>query len=217
MLGLLKFGNVAWKGLRIAATVAVSVALLVVFGSLFASADAAFADLIDQAVPDIDGGTVARWIFVFAVSAFVLGGAAFLRAGPPDLTGLEQAGKRRVARLEWAVPLILLVLLFAMFVAVQLTVLFGGSKHVLDTDGLTYADVYHQTEVEQSAYNFEHSDVDFLFTAFEAHERERSRGRRLRGSVGLAFPPGHAVIGRARSGECWSELYLTSRLTLNTG
>ena len=128
------------KGLRIAATVAVSVALLVVFGSLFASADAAFADLIDQAVPDIDGGTVARWIFVFAVSAFVLGGAAFLRAGPPDLTGLEQAGKRRVARLEWAVPLTLLVLLFAMFVAVQLTVLFGGSRHVLDTDGLTYAE-----------------------------------------------------------------------------
>ena len=37
-------------------------------------------------------------------------------------------------------PLALLVLLFAMFVAVQLTVLFGGSRHVLDTDGLTYAD-----------------------------------------------------------------------------
>jgi len=128
------------KGLRIAATVAVSVALLVVFGSLFASADAAFADLIDQAVPDINGVTVARWIFVFTVSAFVLGGAAYLRAAPPDLTGLERPGERRVARLEWAVPLTLLVLLFAMFVAVQLTVLFGGSKHVLDTDGLTYAE-----------------------------------------------------------------------------
>jgi hypothetical protein len=128
------------RGLRIAATVAVSVALLVVFGSLFASADAAFADLIDQAVPDIDGVTVFRWIFIFVVSAFVLGGAAYLRAAPPDLTGLERSGKRRVARLEWAVPLTLLVLLFAMFVAVQLTVLFGGSEHVLDTDGLTYAE-----------------------------------------------------------------------------
>jgi hypothetical protein len=52
---------------------------------------------------------------------------------------LERSGARRVARLEWAVPLSLLVLLFAMFVAVQLTVLFGGSRHVLDTDGLTYA------------------------------------------------------------------------------
>jgi glycyl-tRNA synthetase alpha chain len=37
---------------------------------------------------------------------------------------------------------------------------------------LTYRDVYHQNEVEQSAYNFEHSDVDFLLSAFAAHERQ---------------------------------------------
>lgn len=127
------------RGLRVAATVAVSVALLFVFGSLFASADAAFADLIGKAMPDINGATVARWIFVFVVAALTLGSAAFLRAAPPDLTGLERPGTRRVARLEWAVPLILLVLLFGLFVAVQLTVLFGGSQHVLDTEGLTYA------------------------------------------------------------------------------
>jgi hypothetical protein len=53
---------------------------------------------------------------------------------------MEGPGRRRVARLEWAVPLGLLVLLFAAFVAVQLAVLFGGSRHVLETDGLTYAD-----------------------------------------------------------------------------
>ena len=133
-------GNGTGTGVRVAATVAVSVALLVVFGSLFASADAAFARLVSRAVPDIDGGTVARWIFVFVVAAVVLGGAAYLRAAPPDLTRLDGPGVRRVARLEWAVPLTLLVLLFAMFVAVQLTVLFGGSRHVLDTDGLTYAE-----------------------------------------------------------------------------
>ncbi len=40
------------------------------------------------------------------------------------------------------------------------------------TDTLTYGDVYHQNEVEQSTYNFEHSDVDFLFTAFSAHEKQ---------------------------------------------
>ncbi len=28
---------------------------------------------------------------------------------------------------------------------------------------VTYGDVFHQNEVEQSAYNFEHADVDFLF------------------------------------------------------
>jgi glycyl-tRNA synthetase alpha chain len=37
---------------------------------------------------------------------------------------------------------------------------------------LSYGDVYHQNEVEQSAYNFEHSDVDFLLQAFAAHERQ---------------------------------------------
>jgi glycyl-tRNA synthetase alpha chain len=37
---------------------------------------------------------------------------------------------------------------------------------------LSYGHVYHQNEVEQSTYNFEHSDVDFLLQAFAAHERQ---------------------------------------------
>jgi glycyl-tRNA synthetase alpha chain len=37
---------------------------------------------------------------------------------------------------------------------------------------LSYGDVYHQNEVEQSTYNFEHSDVEFLLTAFNAHEKQ---------------------------------------------
>ena len=40
-----------------------------------------------------------------------------------------------------------------------------------DGTKLTYGDVYKQNEVEQSTYNFEHSNVDFLFTAFTAHEQ----------------------------------------------
>lgn len=43
---------------------------------------------------------------------------------------------------------------------------------LLWTEWLTYGDVYHQNEVEQSAYNFEHSDADFLFAAFAAHEKK---------------------------------------------
>ena len=37
---------------------------------------------------------------------------------------------------------------------------------------LLYGDVYLQNEKEQSAYNFEHSDAEFLFTAFNAHEKQ---------------------------------------------
>jgi glycyl-tRNA synthetase alpha chain len=36
---------------------------------------------------------------------------------------------------------------------------------------LSYGDVYLQNEKEQSAYNFEHSNVEFLLTAFGAHEK----------------------------------------------
>ena len=36
---------------------------------------------------------------------------------------------------------------------------------------VTYGDLYHQNEVEQSAYNFEHADVATLLTHFEDHER----------------------------------------------
>ena len=61
----------------------------------------------------------------------------------------------------------------------RLAMYLQGVDNVFDlvwTEGpqgrLTYRDVYHQNEVEQSRYNFEHSDVDFLLTAFDAHERQ---------------------------------------------
>src|SRR3982074_2263245 len=36
---------------------------------------------------------------------------------------------------------------------------------------MTYGDVFHQNEVEQSAYNFEHADVPLLPQHFADHER----------------------------------------------
>ncbi len=36
---------------------------------------------------------------------------------------------------------------------------------------VTYGDVFLQNEKEQSAYNFEHADVDFLFSSFDEHEK----------------------------------------------
>ncbi len=57
----------------------------------------------------------------------------------------------------------------------RLAMYLQGVDNVYDlqwTEGLTYRDVYHQNEVEQSAYNFEASDVAFLLAAFDAHERQ---------------------------------------------
>ena len=44
-----------------------------------------------------------------------------------------------------------------------------------DGQTLTYGDVYHQNEVEQSAYNFEHSDADWLLAQFNGYEAQAQR------------------------------------------
>ena len=44
--------------------------------------------------------------------------------------------------------------------------------HGPDGTPVHYRDVYHQNEVEQSAYNFEHADVAELFHRFDDCERE---------------------------------------------
>ncbi|MFO7579633.1 glycine--tRNA ligase subunit alpha [Nitrosomonas halophila] len=60
----------------------------------------------------------------------------------------------------------------------RLAMYLQGVENVFDlvwTDGITYGDVYHQNEVEQSAYNFEHSDSEFLLLAFGKHESQANR------------------------------------------
>lgn len=60
---------------------------------------------------------------------------------------------------------------------------------------LKYGDVFHQNEVEQSAYNFEHSDVEFLLHAFAAHERQAKALMAAR----LALPAYEQVLKCAHS------------------
>jgi glycyl-tRNA synthetase alpha chain len=55
----------------------------------------------------------------------------------------------------------------------RLAMYLQGVENVYDlvwTPGISYRDVYHQNEVEQSAYNFEHSDAKVLFQHFADHE-----------------------------------------------
>jgi glycyl-tRNA synthetase alpha chain len=55
---------------------------------------------------------------------------------------------------------------------------------------VTYGDVYHQNEVEQSAYNFEHADVPALLARFNVAEAECTKLVDL----GLALPAYERVI-----------------------
>jgi glycyl-tRNA synthetase alpha chain len=63
------------------------------------------------------------------------------------------------------------------------------------TDTLSYGDVYLQNEKEQSAYNFEHADADFLFTAFAAHEKQANHLI----AAELALPAYEQVLKSAHS------------------
>jgi glycyl-tRNA synthetase alpha chain len=60
----------------------------------------------------------------------------------------------------------------------RLAMYLQGQDSVYDlvwTAGVTYRDVYHQNEVEQSKYNFELSNVDMLFRHFGEYEGEAKR------------------------------------------
>ena len=57
----------------------------------------------------------------------------------------------------------------------RLSMYLQGVDSVYDlqySENVKYGDVFHQNEVEQSTYNFEHSDVAFLSSAFIAHEKQ---------------------------------------------
>ena len=60
----------------------------------------------------------------------------------------------------------------------RLALYLQGKDSVFDlvwVDGVTYGDVYHQNEVEQSRYNFELADVKMLFQHFGQFESEAKR------------------------------------------
>jgi hypothetical protein len=123
--------------LRHVRTAAVTVVLLAIFGSLFASADAAFAGLAERLLPDLSLGGVAGRSVLGAVLGTVALVLVLLRRVPADDDG--RAARRHLIGSEWLTPLTALVLLFTAFVVVQLGTLFGGDTFVRRTAGLTYA------------------------------------------------------------------------------
>ncbi|MFF2111016.1 DUF4153 domain-containing protein [Rhodococcus koreensis] len=129
---------------RVFGVAAVTVVLLLVFGSLFAGADAGFAALLGRVAPTVHvSNPFGRFVLGVLVCGGTLG-AAYLLRRTPRVDALAPRPGHPVARWEWAIPLAVLDLLFLGFVAVQLTVLFGGNTHVLTTADLTYAEYARQ-------------------------------------------------------------------------
>jgi hypothetical protein len=116
----------------------IAVVLLAVFVPLFTTADAAFAHLLGELVPDdaidLPAARLATWMGVIGV-----GGGLLWAGRAPAVEPLPPA-KTRLGRTESTVPLVALVTLFAVFVALQISALFAGHDYVVRTAGLTYAE-----------------------------------------------------------------------------
>ncbi|MGW4421436.1 DUF4153 domain-containing protein [Streptosporangium sp. NPDC004631] len=114
--------------------------LVLLFGSLFASADPVFAKLVEQVFLAQDWAqSMPLRILLFAGFA-VVAASAVLVALRPVAQVPTPAPRLTVSRGLWVIPLIALNLLFAVFVAMQVTVLFGSTRWVVSAAGLTYAE-----------------------------------------------------------------------------
>ena len=133
-------------------TTAISLVLLLVFGALFASADALFAQWVDQwvdqwvgvLVPDLTSAAVFVRAFVLAAVFGLTTTGVYVALTPPHVERLALPDGRPVRRFEWAVPVGLVIATFVVFLAAQVTVLFGGHDYIRRTTGLTYAAYVHQ-------------------------------------------------------------------------
>ncbi|MFE9661547.1 DUF4153 domain-containing protein [Streptomyces sp. NPDC005955] len=145
-----------WRGLRerskapssrvgpVLRALGVTAALLLVFGALFAAADAAFADLLDDLVPEVSGADGPLRLLLLALGLLGALGVAYAAGSPVRWDRVSFAPGRARGRVEWALPLLVLNGLFALFIAVQLTVLFGGYDTVLEKTDLSYAEYARQ-------------------------------------------------------------------------
>lgn len=126
----------------VAKGVALALPLLVLFGALFAAADAVFQNLLEAALPNLSNP--ARHLVV--VLSFAWASAGLLRGllapeeEPAPFDGERKAAVWTLGRVEATVVVGALDLLFLAFVLVQLRYLFGGRAHVLAQTGLTYAE-----------------------------------------------------------------------------
>lgn len=127
-------------------TAAISLVAFVVFGGLFASGDAVFGAWMDRIVPRIElADSLVLRAFVWFLVAGVVLAACYLALNPARVETLAPGRPRPVTRLwEWAVPVGVVVALFAGFLVAQASAMWGGHEFVQRTTGMTYAESVHR-------------------------------------------------------------------------
>lgn len=122
----------------IAAGALIAVPLVLVFGGLFASADpvveAALSSLFDSALWPLVSHSISAGALAWASAGYL-----WYVAKPPRVAEpLFQVPT--IGGLQVITPILVTVVLFALFIAVQATSLFGGADFVETTTGLTFAE-----------------------------------------------------------------------------
>jgi hypothetical protein len=126
---------------RMLVAVGVGVALVLMFGLLFRAADPRFDRLVLGWTGDLSAGTAGRLLVGFVLVGAVAAGAALVvGSGYVEVGTQPGTGGARLRAAEWAVPLGMVVALFATFVWTQLGTLFGGRAHVMDPRGPDFAE-----------------------------------------------------------------------------
>ena len=184
------------NALPVLRTVVVSVGLLVVLGALFASADAVFAGWVDRVIPDLqpEDWVLRPWIALWTV-AYVLG-AAYVGLNPPKVERAALPPGRPSRRYEWATPIVVATVTFAMFLLAQARALFGGHAYIHVSTGLTYAEYVHQGFGQLVAATL---IVVVLVGLTVRHAPQSSRSDRIlvRGLVGLLGALALVVVASA--------------------
>jgi two-component system sensor histidine kinase BaeS len=132
-------GSITWAVVR---TALLSLLLVAVFGGLFSSADALFSSWADAVVPDLTMDGVVLRLFVLAAVTGATLAVTFLGLNPPHV--VRVAPKPLARTFEWLLPVGIVTGLYVVFVAAQLTVMFGGHAYLARTTGITYAEYVHQ-------------------------------------------------------------------------
>jgi hypothetical protein len=135
-------GVQAW--LPAARTTGVSAVLLLVFGALFASADALFASWVDVLTPDITWNDLpGRAVLATFIAAGTLA-AAFVALAPPAVERLRLPLGTSRNEFEWLAPVLVVDAVFLTFLVAQATAMFGGHAYLQQATGLTYAEYVHE-------------------------------------------------------------------------
>ena len=122
----------------IGAGVLVATPLVLLFGALFASADPVFDVAISSVFTSNVGPFISHGISAAAL-AWATAGYLWVLAKPPRApTALFEIPS--IGGLQVLTPLIAILVLFALFIGVQASSLFGGAEFVETTTGLTFAE-----------------------------------------------------------------------------